>query len=119
MNYDQMTKEQLVEAIEQARAENETLRNPQPKARGCSAKITEKGGLSIYGLGRFPVTLYKEQWLKLLSFAQEIQDFIAEHDKEFSTKPVTKVATKTEAKKVVAIQQLGKANVEVEGNDAA
>lgn len=101
-------------------AENNAFKNPPKKERALSVKITEKGGLSCYGLGRFPVTLYKEQWVKLLSFAQEIREFIAEHEDEFSTKPVKNVTTKADAAKVVAIQSLGQqAQAEVEGDDAA
>jgi hypothetical protein len=40
----------------------------------------------VYGLGRFPVTLYKEQWAKLLDMSEEIRSFIAAHDKELKTK---------------------------------
>ena len=42
-------------------------------------KVSEKGALSVYGLGRFPVTLYKEQWVKLLAMAEDIQAFIRDH----------------------------------------
>jgi hypothetical protein len=45
-----------------------------------SLKVSEKGGLSVYGLGRFPVTLYREQWEKLLGMADEIRNFILEND---------------------------------------
>jgi hypothetical protein len=50
-------------------------------------KVSEKGALSVYGLGRFPVTLYKEQWTKLLAMADEIREFIAEHEADLKTKP--------------------------------
>jgi hypothetical protein len=50
-------------------------------------KVSEKGGVSVYGLGRFPVTLYKEQWAKLLGMADEIRAFIKEHESELKTKP--------------------------------
>ena len=50
-------------------------------------KVSEKGAVSIYGMGRFPVTLYKEQWLKLLAMTDEIRGFLAEHDAELKTKP--------------------------------
>ena len=64
--------------IERLRAENEALKKP---ARGqMSLKVSEKGGLSVYGLGRFPVTLYREQWEKLLGMADEIRNFIREND---------------------------------------
>jgi hypothetical protein len=56
------------------RAENERLKQG---GRGKLAmKVSEKGALSVYGMGRFPVTLYKEQWLRLLSMADEIKGFI-------------------------------------------
>jgi hypothetical protein len=48
--------------------------------------VSEEGGLSVYGLGRFPVTLYKEQWLKLLEMADEIRQFIRAHDGELKAK---------------------------------
>jgi hypothetical protein len=57
------TDEDLKAEIERLRAENEALKKP---TRGqMSLKVSEKGGLSVYGLGRFPVTLYKEQWIRL------------------------------------------------------
>ena len=45
-----------------------------------SLKVSQKGALSLYGLGRFPVTLYKEQWLRLLEFAEEIKAFISQNE---------------------------------------
>jgi hypothetical protein len=50
-------------------------------------RVGEKGGVSVYGLGRFPVTLYKEQWTKLLAMTDEIRAFLKEHDAELKTKP--------------------------------
>lgn len=70
--------------IERLKAENKTLRTE--KERGLSLKVSQKGGVSVYGLGRFPVTLYKEQWLRLLDFTDSIRDFIKEHDAELKTK---------------------------------
>lgn len=70
--------------LERLRAENAALKKVGPK--GISMKVSEKGGLSIYGLGRFPVTLYKEQWSKLLEMAEEIRTFLKEHDSELKTK---------------------------------
>jgi hypothetical protein len=59
------------------RAENELLK----RQRGQMAlKVSEKGALSVYGLGRFPVTLYREQWDKLLAMADEIRRFIQQND---------------------------------------
>jgi hypothetical protein len=66
------------------RAENEALRNRSRK--GINLKVSEKGGVSVYGLGRFPVTLYKEQWLKLLDVADEIRAFIRENDSRLKAK---------------------------------
>jgi hypothetical protein len=71
--------------LERLRAENAALKARGP--RGISLKVSEKGGVSVYGLGRFPVTLYKEQWAKLLEMADEIRAFIKAHDKELKAKP--------------------------------
>ncbi len=70
--------------LERLRAENEALK--KTKQKGLSLKISEKGGLSVYGLGRFPVTLYKEQWLKLLDMADEIHSFIEANSEKLKTK---------------------------------
>ena len=70
--------------LERLRAENERLR--KTASRGITLKVSEKGGLSVYGLGRFPVTLYKEQWLKLLDMADEIRAFIRENEGRLKTK---------------------------------
>ena len=80
-----MTDEDLKAEVERLRAENERLKNRS--VRGTSLKVSEKGGVSVYGLGRFPITLYKEQWTKLLAMADDITAFIAEHDAELKTKP--------------------------------
>jgi hypothetical protein len=70
--------EELRAEIERLRAENESLKRP---ARGqTSMKVSEKGALSVYGLGRFPVTLYREQWEKLLALADPIRQFIQDND---------------------------------------
>jgi len=63
--------------LERLRAENERLKRPRGQ---MSLKVSEKGALSVYGLGRFPVTLYREQWEKLLGMADEIQEFIRDND---------------------------------------
>jgi hypothetical protein len=70
--------EDLKAEIDRLRAENEALKKP---VRGqMSMKVSEKGGLSVYGLGRFPVTLYREQWEKLLAMSDQIRNFIKEND---------------------------------------
>ena len=70
--------------LERLRAENERLK--KTASRGVSLKVSEKGGVSVYGLGRFPVTLYKEQWVKLLDMAEEIRAFIRDNDSSLKTK---------------------------------
>ena len=70
--------------LERLKAENERLKRQQSK--GLSLKVSEKGGLSVYGLGRFPVTLYKEQWTKLLDMADEIRVFMRENDAQLKSK---------------------------------
>jgi hypothetical protein len=78
------TPEELQAEIERLRAENESLRKP---TRGqMSLKVSEKGALSVYGLGRFPVTLYREQWEKLLGMGDEIRSFIQAHDADLKKK---------------------------------
>ena len=79
-----MSDEALRAELERLRAENEALR-ARP-ARGVSLKVSEKGGVSVYGLGRFPVTLYKEQWLRLLDMADDIRAFIHEHEAALKAK---------------------------------
>ena len=61
-------------------------RQPAVGTRATGLKVSEKGGLSVYGLGRFPVTLYKEQWTKLLDMADEIRAFMKENDAKLKTK---------------------------------
>ena len=73
-----MTDEALQAELERLRRENETLK--KGAATRISIKASEKGGVSVYGLGRFPITLYKEQWTRLLSISDEILSFIAEND---------------------------------------
>jgi hypothetical protein len=79
-----MADDPLQTEVERLRAENAALK--ARTTRGVSIKVSEKGGLSVYGLGRFPVTLYKEQWAKLLDLADDIRSFIKEHDAELKTK---------------------------------
>jgi hypothetical protein len=79
-----MADEDLKAELERLKAENESLKNQ--RGRSISLKVSEKGGLSVYGLGRFPVTLYKEQWTKLLAMADEIRAFLKEHDGQLKSK---------------------------------
>lgn len=79
-----MSDDDLKAELERLRAENQQLKNRT--SRGISLKVSEKGGVSVYGLGRFPVTLYKEQWARLLDMAADIRAFIAENDDKLKTK---------------------------------
>jgi len=79
-----MSEQDLQAELERLKAENEALK--AKTTRATSIRVSEKGGVSVYGLGRFPVTLYKEQWLKLLEMAAEIRRFIAENDARLKTK---------------------------------
>lgn len=79
-----MVEEDLEKEVERLRAENEALRRSTSK--GLSMRVSQKGALSVYGLGRFPVTLYKEQWLRLLDMTEEIQAFIKQNEEQLSTK---------------------------------
>lgn len=78
------TEEEMKAELERLRAENEALKNRG--AKGVSMKVSEKGAVSIYGLGRFPVTLYKEQWTKLLDMADDIRAFIKENEPRLKAK---------------------------------
>jgi hypothetical protein len=72
-----MAEDNVNEELERLRAENAALKGRASK--GVTFKVSEKGGVSVYGLGRFPVTLYQEQWLKLLELSDDIRAFIRDH----------------------------------------
>ncbi len=78
--------EDMKAELERLRAENEALKNKKSTSGTLSMRVSEKGALSVYGMGRFPVTLYKEQWLKLLSISDELKKFISENDSRLKTK---------------------------------
>ncbi len=84
MSEETSEEEDLRAELERLRRENEGLK--RKTERGISLKVSVKGAVSLYGLGRFPVTLYKEQWTRVLDMADEIRAFIAEHDGELKTK---------------------------------
>jgi len=79
-----MSDDDLKAELDRLREENERLKNRT--SRGVSLKVSEKGGVSVYGLGRFPVTLYKEQWSRLLDMADDIRSFIRENDAKLKAK---------------------------------
>ena len=78
--------EDLREELERLKAENEALKSSKPPKGVLTMKVSAKGALSVYGMGRFPVTLYKEQWLKLLDISDDIKKFIEENDDQLKTK---------------------------------
>jgi hypothetical protein len=79
-----MSDEDMKTELERLRAENEKLK--QKAGRPMGLKVSEKGAVSVYGLGRFPVTLYKEQWAKLLDMADEIRTFIKDNESKLKAK---------------------------------
>ena len=81
---EELMSEDIKQELERLRAENEALK--KVSAKGLSMKVSEKGALSVYGLGRFPVTLYKEQWNRLLDTTEDIRAFIKANDSALKTK---------------------------------
>jgi hypothetical protein len=79
-----MSDDDLRAELDRLRQENAALK--QGAASGLRLKVSEKGALSVYGMGRFPVTLYKEQWLKLLNISDDIRAFIAANEGQLKTK---------------------------------
>jgi hypothetical protein len=78
-----MSGEDTNDELARLRKENEALKQRGPAVR---MKVSEKGAVSVYGMGRFPVTLYKEQWLRLLDMSSEIRDFIAANESQLKAK---------------------------------
>jgi len=83
-----MAEETAEQKLTRLEAENQALREQveQRKTSQLRLKVSEKGGLSLYGLGRFPVTLYKEQWVRLLDYADEIRKFLKANDQQLKAK---------------------------------
>jgi hypothetical protein len=83
-----MAEETAEQRLARLEAENKALRDQieQRKPGQLRLKVSEKGGLSVYGLGRFPVTLYKEQWVRLLDHGEEIKKFLHENDQQLKAK---------------------------------
>lgn len=79
-----MSDDDLKAELERLKAENEALKNK--KTRSAFLKVSEKGAVSVYGLGRFPVTLYKEQWVRLLDMGDDIRSFIADNAEKLKSK---------------------------------
>ena len=82
-----MAEESIEAKLARLEAENQALKQQVERKPGeLRLKVSEKGGLSIYGLGRFPVTLYKEQWTRLLDQADEIREFLKANDQQLKAK---------------------------------
>lgn len=79
-----MSDEALIAELAKLKAENEALK--KSSARGVSLKVSQKGAVSLYGMGRFPVTLYKEQWLKILDMSDVIRTFISDNNSQLKEK---------------------------------
>ena len=79
-----MSQSDMESELERLRAENAQLKNKDKG--GISLKVSEKGAVSLYGMGRFPVTLYKEQWLRILASAPDIEAFIRENESKLKSK---------------------------------
>jgi hypothetical protein len=88
-----MAEETAEQKLARLEAENRILKEQMEQRRSgqLRLKISEKGGLSVYGLGRFPVTLYKEQWIRLLDQADEIKGFLKENDQQLKAKQVAPI----------------------------
>lgn len=74
---------ELMAELAKAQAENNRLKGIKVDAR---FKVSEKGAVSVYGCGRFPVTLYGSQWTKLISMVPDLEKFMAENADKMSTK---------------------------------
>ena len=84
-----MTDEDLKAELERLKKENEALKqSAKAKPGQFTMKVSEKGAVSVYGLGRFPVTLYQEQWTKLLDRADDIREFIKANESSLKKKEV-------------------------------
>ncbi len=71
---------------DELKAELERIKAQKVKTGDLSFKVSEKGAVSVYGLGRFPVTLYQEQWVRLLGVSDQIKDFIKENSAKLKSK---------------------------------
>ena len=80
-----MSYEDLKAELERLKLENENLKK-KTAPKELTMKVSQKGAVSLYGMGRFPVTLYKEQWIKVLDKADDIREFIKENDGQLTSK---------------------------------
>jgi hypothetical protein len=75
-------------SYDELKSEPEKLKAQKEKVRTgeLSFKVSEKGAVSVYGLGRFPVTLYQEQWVRLLGVSEDLKTFIKENASKLKVK---------------------------------
>lgn len=78
--------EALRQEIERLKAENHRLANKTTQSGELSFRVSQKGAMSVYGMGRFPVTLYKEQWFRLLDREADIRTFLVDNDDKLKSK---------------------------------
>jgi len=76
--------EDLKQELERLRAENEALKSKEK--RGISLRVSEKGAVSLYGIRRFPVTFYQDEWERILGMADQIRAFIQENAAQLKKK---------------------------------
>lgn len=76
--------DELAAELEKLKAENASLK--RARNAGITFKVSEKGAVSVYGLGRFPVTLYKEQWERLLASSDQLKAFIADNSEKLKVR---------------------------------
>jgi hypothetical protein len=81
-----MAEDEVQTELERLRAENQALKARQ--SRELRLQVSQKGAVSLYGIRRFPVTFYADEWDRILEMDQEIRAFIREHDSELKRKAV-------------------------------
>jgi hypothetical protein len=81
-----MSDDDVKTELERLKRENEALRAQRARPGQLAMKVSQKGAVSVYGLGRFPVTLYQEQWRKLLDCADDIRAFITANESQLKRK---------------------------------
>ena len=101
-----MTNKEALALIEKLQAENEALKKQGVKR--LSYKVSEKGGVSVYGLGRFPVTLYQTQWIRLLDISDQLREFMVANADKLTQKGDNIIAqsNKTAKAKAKALREM-------------
>lgn len=94
VNAKSMTAEEMELRIKQLEAQLAAGKNSSPS---LSCKVSEKGAVSVYGLGRFPVTLYSAQWAKLIAVIPQLEKFMADNQDKLAVKGETKPESEAKA----------------------